>query len=241
MISTLDQERRIQRDYYERTAELYDSSQLDVRDEHYFALNVLRGAVAFYGIETIVDVGAGTGRVARFFRDHGDAPTITSVEPVAALRQQGHKMHLAEDRLIDGDATNLPFPDNSFDIACEFGVLHHIREPRLAVAEMLRVAKKGVFISDCNNFGQGSKPARLVKQALDMFGLWPVADRIKTKGKGYTISEEDGLAYSYSVFDDLPLIRKHCSTVHLLNTRGQAGFSLYRTADHIAILALKAQ
>lgn len=240
MNSTLDHQRSIQRDYSERTAAGYDAAQLNEQDEHYFALNFLRGASAFYRIESILDVGAGTGRVARFFCDHGHKPVVTSVEPVAALREQGHRMGVGEDALIDGDATNLAFPDNAFDLACEFGVLHHIREPRRAVSEMLRVSRKGIFISDCNNFGQGSRPARLVKQALDLFGLWPLADRIKTKGKGYTISEEDGLAYSYSVFNDLPLINQHCKTVHILNTRGKAGHSLYRSADHVAILALKA-
>jgi ubiquinone/menaquinone biosynthesis C-methylase UbiE len=240
MNSTLDQEQSIQREYYERTAAQYDEAQLDRRDEHYFALNFLRGAASFYQIGSILDIGAGTGRVARFFGEHGDAPAVTSVEPVAALREQGHRLGLPEDALIDGDATNLAFPDNAFDLACEFAVLHHLREPRRAVSEMLRVSRKGIFISDSNNFGQGGGPARLVKQALDLFGLWPLADRIKTKGKGYTISEEDGLAYSYSVFNELPLIRKHCKTVHILNTRGKAGRNLYRTADHIAILALKA-
>ena len=35
------------------------------------------------------------------------------------------------------------------------GVLHHIAKPEKVVAEMLRVAKSAVFISDCNIYGQG--------------------------------------------------------------------------------------
>lgn len=239
MTPSSDKERSIQRKYYERTAEQYEYLHVDSRDEHYFALSVLRGAATFYGVRSILDVGAGTGRVARYFREYGEVPNVTSIEPVAALREQGHKLGLAEDRLIHGDATNLAFPDKSFDLVCEFGVLHHIRDPRRAVEEMLRVSKKGIFISDCNNFGQGSRPARFMKQMLDLFGLWQIADWIKTKGRRYTISEEDGLAYSYSVFNDLPRIRAHCQTVHLLNTRGKSSGNLYRTADHVAILALK--
>jgi len=76
--------------------------------------------------------------------------------------------------------------------------LHHIRKPALAVAEMLRVATKAIFLSDSNNFGHGSPLGRSIKQTIDLLGLWPLADWIKTKGKGYTISEGDGLAYSYS-------------------------------------------
>lgn len=68
------------------------------------------------------------------------------------------------------------------------------------MSEMLRVAQKAIFISDANNFGQGRFLARTAKQALNALGLWKTVDFIKTKGKGYTISEGDGLAYSYSVF-----------------------------------------
>ena len=79
-----------------------------------------------------------------------------------------------------------------------------------AVSEMLRVTKKGIFISDCNNFGQGSFISRSAKQVINKLGLWKVFDIIKTKGKGYTLSEGDGLAYSYSVFNDYNLIKKKC-------------------------------
>jgi hypothetical protein len=65
-----------------------------------------------------------------------------------------------------------------------------------------------------------------------------MADHIKTKGRGYTISAGDGLAYSYSVFDNYQQIQKKCSRIHLLNTMdGQINF--YRTASHIALLGIK--
>lgn len=103
---------------------------------------------------------------------------------------------------------------------------------------MLRVARKAIFISDSNNFGQGSFISRSIKQLINSVGLWRVADLIKTKGKGYTISEEDGLAYSYSVFDDYKQIEAGCRSIHLLNTKdGQ--INPYRTAGHVALLGIK--
>jgi hypothetical protein len=103
---------------------------------------------------------------------------------------------------------------------------------------MLRVARKAIFISDCNNFGQGSKLARLFKQAANAAGLWPMADFIKTKGKGYTISEGDGLFYSYSVFNNYKQIAQACQSVYLLSTT-DSGPNLYRTSTHVALLGIK--
>jgi ubiquinone/menaquinone biosynthesis C-methylase UbiE len=164
--------------------------------------------------------------------------SVVGVEPSHELRSVGYSKGLEQTELVDGDAMKLNYPDGSFDLVCEFGALHHIPVPSKAVAEMLRVARKAIFISDCNNFGQGSSLSRLVKQAINVVGLWPVAYRIRTKGKGYTISENDGLAYSYSVFSDFPQIEKNCASVHMFNPLS-AGPNLYRTASHVALLGLK--
>ena len=103
---------------------------------------------------------------------------------------------------------------------------------------MLRVSKKAIFISDSNNFGQGSTVARTIKQVINLVGLWKLVDVIKTKGKGYWISEGDGLAYSYSVFSNYKQIRKQCRSVHLLNTR-DGSIDPYKTASHVALLGIK--
>jgi hypothetical protein len=102
---------------------------------------------------------------------------------------------------------------------------------------MLRVARKAIFISDSNNFGQGHIFSRFMKQAINALGLWPAANLIKTKGRGYTLSVGDGLSYSYSVFTNYKQICKCCSSVYLLNTANSAP-NLYRTASHIALLGI---
>lgn len=232
-----DDEVAIQRAYYKSTAQSYDAGHVHAKDEHYFALRFLEAAIDHYGITSILDVGAGTGRAALHLKTKYPALKIVSVEPVRELREVGRAKGLSEAELIDGDATKLPFGDGAFDLVCEFGILHHVREPAVAIAEMLRVAKVGIFISDSNNFGQGSFLSRAFKQLLDALGLWRVADLIKTKGKGYQITEGDGLAYSYSVFNDYAQIARVCRT-HIFNTE-PAGINLYRTAPHIALLGIK--
>jgi len=236
--SAEDEAVQIQRSYYAQTAADYDDMHIREDDEHGFALSFMIAAVEQFGIRSILDVGCGTGRGLLRIKLALPGIKAVGIEPSAELRAVGHSKGLSHAELIDGDAMHLAFPDGSFDMVCEFGALHHMPHPSQAVAQMLRVARRAVFISDSNNFGQGGLMARTVKQAINAVGLWPLADRIKTKGKGYSISEGDGLFYSYSIFNDLPQIEHACESVHFLNT-DHSGPNLYRTASHVAMLALK--
>jgi ubiquinone/menaquinone biosynthesis C-methylase UbiE len=229
----------IQRAYYAQTAARYDDMHVREDDEHGFALRFLTSAVEQLGIRSILDVGCGTGRALIRIKEALPGIAAVGIEPSAELRAVGHAKGLSAIELIDGDAMKIAFDNGSFDLVCEFGVLHHVPEPSKAVAEMLRVTRKAIFISDSNNFGQGSSLSRLVKQTINGVGLWPVADFIKTRGKGYSFEDGDGLAYSYSVFNDYKQIAKACKSVHFLNTR-DGGPNLYRTATHVALLGVKA-
>lgn len=228
----------LQRRLYAESAGSYDALHDSIDREHLMALSCLSGLIGFTGSSTLLDVGAGTGRSMLHLREEHPALQIKGIEPVKELRDIATDKGVQRDALIEGDATALQFADASFDLVCAFGILHHIKDHEKAVSEMLRVAKKAVFISDSNRFGQGSAGARLLKIALWHLGLWRAFDFIKTRGKGYTITPGDGLAYSYSLFDDLPLIRRCSRSVHFFATR-TSGPSLYRQASHLAVLAIK--
>lgn len=240
MTENVQDEVQFQRNYYSTTAVKYDDMHVDAneKDEHFFALTFMIAALDYFEIQSILDIGSGTGRAIQYIKKKKPEVRVVGIEPVTELRQIGHEKGLSETELVDGDATELQFTDGEFDLVCEFGVLHHIKYHELAVSEMLRVARKAILISDSNNFGQGSFIARSIKQLINAFGLWNVADFIKTKGKGYTISEGDGLAYSYSVFNNYKQIQAQCKNIHLLNTN-DGHINPYRTASHIALLGVK--
>ena len=233
----------LQRAYYRDTAGRYDSIHVDLEDdrtlgEHDLAAAFMIGVIPRLGIRSVLDIGSGTGRALRQLKASLPQLHIVGIEPSEALRAEGHRKGLTAEELVDGDAQALQYATGSFDLVCEFGSLHHMPRPSDAVAEMLRVARRAVFISDSNNFGQGGRLARFVKQTLNACGLWPLADFVNTRGKGYTMSEGDGLAYSYSVFNDYRQIEKACGSVHILNTLG-ARINPYRSAPHVALLGIK--
>jgi SAM-dependent methyltransferase len=236
--NTRASEADIQQRYYAETAHEYNDKHLHRDDEHYFALSLLVAAIEHFGFQSVLDLGSGTGRAPLFIKQRNPDITVRGIEPVKELREIGYSMGLLQEELVEGDAADVDANDGDFDVVCEFGVLHHVRHPHVVVSEMLRVAKRAVFISDSNNFGQGAFAQRTLKQLLNALGLWKVADLVKTGGKGYRISEGDGLSYSYSVFNDYKQIKDRCECVHLLNTTG-GGINLYRSAPHVALLGVK--
>jgi SAM-dependent methyltransferase len=48
------------------------------------------------------------------------------------------------------DGYNIPFPDNSFDVVTSVDVIEHVENFKELIKEMLRVSRKGVFLSTPN-------------------------------------------------------------------------------------------
>jgi len=229
----------IQQEYYKKTADNYNNFHCGEEDiEHNFALHQLLGLIDFLGVKSILDLGSGTGRVISFFKNKKSEIKVIGIEPVKELREIAYKQGISENDLIEGSGLQVNYPDNSFDLVCEFGVLHHVKDNKKMVDEMLRVSKKAIFISDSNNFGMGSFVSRSIKQILNFFKLWNLFNFIRTKGKMYMISEEDGLFYSYSVFNNFSQIKKKCRSVHLFNTK-DGSENLYKTSSHVSLLGIK--
>ena len=141
-----------QRASYARTASQYDAMHVEEGDEHYRALDWLSNLITQNDIKSLLDIGSGTGRTIRYLKDRHPIRYL-GIEPVEALRVAGHAKGVPADELADGNALALDFADDSFDVVCEFGVLHHVKDHRRAVAEMCRVASRGVFLSTMASTG----------------------------------------------------------------------------------------
>lgn len=204
-----------QRAYYAASAGDYASLHEAQGSPHDTALEFVRRHLAHTPPETLLDVGAGTGRALRALSGALPGARLRGIEPVPELIAEAEKRGTTPGTITVGDANALPFADRSMDVVTAFGVLHHVREPSRVISEMFRVARRAVFISDSNRFAQGRPAARMAKLALAVTGLWPAFDFVRTRGRGYMVSEGDGLFYSYSVFDSLPQIRRAATRITL--------------------------
>jgi ubiquinone/menaquinone biosynthesis C-methylase UbiE len=209
----------LQRNYYSETASNYDEMHLSPDDEHYVSLSYISAFLRQLSVRTVLDVGCGTGRAAVYFRQNNSEISVYGVDPVSELLDACVKKGISKDCLVRSSGLELPFKSNSFDAVLECGVLHHVREPERVVSEMVRVARKAVFLSDSNIFGQGKPATRLLKLILYKTGLWRFAKLLQTSGTGYTISQGDGVAYSYSVYFQSNLLNEWAERVFAIPVR----------------------
>jgi ubiquinone/menaquinone biosynthesis C-methylase UbiE len=93
----------------------------------------------------ILDVAGGTGQLGRHLAR--DGATAVIVDLTDEMLAAGLSSVLEEGRtdvvFVRGDATELPFPDDQFDVVVSRFALHHMDEPGEAIAEMTRVCRSG--------------------------------------------------------------------------------------------------
>lgn len=92
------------------------------------------------GPQKILDLGAGSGTIARNIMDMRPDIEITGVD---ILIRPNTLIPVIK---YDGD--HIPFEDNHFDYVTIADVLHHTPDPAAVLKEAARVAKKGVIIKD---------------------------------------------------------------------------------------------
>ena len=114
------------------TKEYFD----EVEARKYFVERHIPGFAEFpkWQGKKVLEVGAGRGLLQDIVNDY----TALDISPTA--RQFFHKP------FVEASATNMPFPDDSFDALWSIWVLEHIPNPEKALLEMRRVVKPGGHI-----------------------------------------------------------------------------------------------
>ncbi len=232
-----------QRRYYTETAARYEHMHAHEGDADEWNLHFVCALLRVIGANSILDVGAGTGRGAHRLQCLEPDLFVCGLEPVAALIDQGPPKRCgSRPQFVQASGDALPFRDKSFDAVCSFAILHHVPKPSLVVGEMLRVARKAVLILDSNRFGQGRWLVRAAKLLLYKGGLWPLVNYAKTRGKGYLFTEGDGIAFSYSAYDSFDQVAKWADRLMVIPAGpGKANSWLHPllTAGGVLVCAVK--
>jgi len=114
----------------------------------------LTALVHKYSLENskTLEVGAGSGLLQDI------VPNYTALDISPNARRFFHKP------FVEASATDMPFPDNSFDLVWTVWVLEHIPNPEKALLEMRRIVKPGGHLI-----------------------LWPAFDVDRFVGQGYAV------------------------------------------------------
>jgi len=119
--------------------------------------------VAKFGLKDkkVLEVGAGSGLLQDIVDDY------TALDISATARQFFHKP------FVEASATNMPFPDNSFDALWSIWVLEHIPNPEKALLEMRRVVKPGghILLLVANDVDRYAAQGYRVRPYSD-FNIW---------------------------------------------------------------------
>lgn len=148
----------------------------------------------------IVDVGAGGGDVMRYTGERlgGRLELGLCVEPHATTAACGSARcgDASPVRYLRAEAGALPFADGAFDIAMMHMALHHLPpETRAgALAELARVARGGVLVTDLTRSALNRAGARLL--AATVWRTNPVVrkDAPLSVERGFTRAELEAIA-----------------------------------------------
>jgi SAM-dependent methyltransferase len=240
--TNVDTPAKRQRAYYADTADQYEADHVQGGDEHYFALRHITFYLKWIDARSVLDTGCGTGRALRFLAESLPHASIRGNDPSEELLAIAVRDHgVPADALDCCPSERLPYEDSSFDAVVATGVLHHVAEPEKVIAEMLRVARFAVFISDCNIYGQGGRVARLVKRLLASAHLLRSFNWVRRGGHDWFYSPGDGIAWSYSIYDSIPQLRKSCPSIVVIPTlsSGMTGGSPLSESSHCLVSAFK--
>lgn len=146
---------------------------------------------------SLLEVGFGSGTTAALLSDLGFAVTACDIDPELVLRMTSKYRDWIIQRRItfeQADMFQLPWPDESFDVAYHQGVLEHFPDDQIvsALREQARVARFVLF--DVPNHRYPDRP--FGDERLLPISRW----RALIRAAGLTVVEERGREYPHWLY-----------------------------------------
>jgi ubiquinone/menaquinone biosynthesis C-methylase UbiE len=163
-VTTIDAQHLTTREYFCSESEF--SRAVLAADDVYCVIHQYRkslvlswvGGLCFAPDATALEVGCGASLTAIELAERG--LRVEATDAVRAMVDDAQREVLAAGvadlvRVSQGDARQLKFADESFDLAVAMGVIPWLRAPGTALGEIARVLKPGgVLVVNCDNSGR---------------------------------------------------------------------------------------
>jgi ubiquinone/menaquinone biosynthesis C-methylase UbiE len=114
------------------------------------------------GTETILEVGCGTGHFSRYLASR--SLRVVGMDRSPAMLASLHESRSQIAR-VQADARTLPLRDRTVDAAVFVTSLEFLDEPRRALAEAVRVSRRGLMLIVLNRWSLGGMSRRIGPQA----------------------------------------------------------------------------
>ncbi len=108
--------------------------------------------------DDVLEIGPGFGATTRVLAGSVDRLSVVELDPGYCRRLQAELGNGAGVSVVQGDATELPFPDGRFSAVLCFTMLHHIptvAQQDRAFAEVARVLRPGGTFAGTDSIGNG--------------------------------------------------------------------------------------
>ncbi|KAH9255528.1 hypothetical protein BASA81_006345 [Batrachochytrium salamandrivorans] len=93
--------------------------------------------------DSVLDVGCGPGSITQGFKQYvGPQGRVVGMDLEPKVLEQARQVVGTKAEIMQGNAYQLPFPDQSFDVVHCHQMLQHLKDPVLAIKEMHRVCKR---------------------------------------------------------------------------------------------------
>lgn len=133
--------------------------------ERYFLDDAILNAVS------VIDIGCAAGGFSQALREIKPDIAYTGVDVTSAMIESARNQFLEEKfQVIDG--RKLPFPDDHFDVAICYGVLHMTMDWRELLAEGWRVCRKALLFDLRLTESEGVCDAKISYQKLAFGSDW---------------------------------------------------------------------
>jgi len=139
---------------------------------HHYEL-IAKDILGYCAEGSLVDIGTGPGRLLVKLHELSPAMRLVGIDSSPSMVTKG-RQNMADAGLSgvieirEGNASQIPFGDDSFDVVVSTGSIHHWKDPLSGLNEVYRVLRPGAYalmydlVSDT--------PASIVKEMAHEFG-----------------------------------------------------------------------